>query len=273
MARVKDKIALVTGGSRGIGEATARLLASEGAFVVIVDVLDELGEAVARGIGERAAYRHLDVAREEEWRSLAAAIRERHGRLDVVFNNAGISGQEPGFGGRPQDVERGTLEDWHAVHAVNLDGVFLGCKYGISLMKERGGSIINMSSRSGNVGVGLVAGYCSSKGAVRNLTKSVAMHCAENGYRIRCNSLHPGAIFTPIWEPSLGKTPEERENILKFIKRGIPLGELGTPMDVAYNVLYLASDESKYVTGTEMVIDGGILAGSTASPQPIGVED
>jgi 3(or 17)beta-hydroxysteroid dehydrogenase len=273
MPRVKDKIALVTGGSRGIGEATARLLASEGAFVVIVDVLDELGQAVAREIGDRASYYHLDVSREAEWQSVTSAIRERHGRLDILFNNAGISGQEPDFGGRRQDVEHGTLEDWHAVHAVNLDGVFLGCKYGIALMKERGGSIINMSSRSGIVGVGIVAGYCSSKGAVRNLTKSVAMHCAENGYRIRCNSLHPGAIYTPIWEPSLGKTPEERENVMKFLKRGIPLGELGTPMDVAYNILYLASDESKYLTGAEMVIDGGILAGSTASPQRSAAED
>jgi 3(or 17)beta-hydroxysteroid dehydrogenase len=273
MARVREKIALVTGGGRGIGEATARLLAAEGAFVIVVDVRDELGRAVVADIGDRASYHHLDVSRESEWKSLASAIRERHGRLDIVFNNAGISGLDPMFQSRPQDVEHGSLEDWHAIHAVNLDGVFLGCKYGITLMKEHGGSIINMSSRSGMVGAGGDAPYCSSKGAVRNFTKSVAMHCAENGYRIRCNSLHPGAIYTPIWDPALGRTPEERESVKQFVRRGIPLGELGTPMDVAYNVLYLASDESKYLTGSEMVIDGGILAGSTASPPKPVAED
>jgi 3(or 17)beta-hydroxysteroid dehydrogenase len=264
--RVRDKIALVTGGSRGIGAETARLLAREGAAVIIVDVLDDLGRTVAREIGPQAAYHHMDVSREAEWRAVTETIRQSHGRLDILFNNAGISGFEEEFAQRPQDVEHASLEDWHKVHAVNLDGVFLGCKYGIALMKERGGSIINMSSRSGNVGSGPTASYCSSKGAVRNLTKSVAMHCAQYGYHIRCNSLHPGAIYTPIWDSLMGGSPKQKEELFAFVKRGIPLNEMGTPLDVAYSVLYLASDESRYLTGSELVIDGGILAGSTAAP-------
>jgi len=267
MPRLKDKIALITGGSRGIGAETARLLASEGAFVIIIDILDDLGMAVAKEIGAQACYYHLDVSREADWQSVCDAIRRQHGRLDIVFNNAGISGFEPEFSQRPQDVEHMSLEDWHTIHAVNLDGVFLGCKYGIQLMKERGGSIINMSSRSGMVGMAQTAAYCSSKGAVRNLTKSVAIYCAQYGYKIRCNSLHPGAIYTAIWDTVLGDTPEQREETLNFVKRGIPLNEMGTPLDVAYNVLYLASDESRYLTGSEMVIDGGIMAGSTAAFQ------
>lgn len=267
MSRVKDKIALITGGSRGIGAGTARLLASEGAFVIIVDILDDLGQAVAESIGSQACYHHLDVSREADWQAVCDVIRQQHGRLDILFNNAGISGFEEEFGQRPQDVEHMSLEDWHTIHAVNMDGVFLGCKYGIQLMKTQGGSIINMSSRSGMVGMAQTAAYCSSKGAVRNLTKSVAIYCAQYGYKIRCNSLHPGAIYTPIWDSVMGDTPEQRAETLNFIKRGIPLNEMGTPLDVAYNVLYLASDESRYVTGSEMVLDGGIMAGSTATLQ------
>jgi len=267
MPRVKDKIALVTGGSRGIGAETARLLAREGAFVIIVDILDDLGRAVVDSIGSQACYYHLDVSREADWQMVCESIRDRFGRLDILFNNAGISGFEQEFQQRPQDVEHSSLEDWHAIHAVNLDGVFLGCKYGIQLMKGQGGSIINMSSRSGMVGMAQTVGYCSSKGAVRNLTKSVAIYCAQYGYKIRCNSLHPGAIYTPIWDSVLGDTPEQRTETLNFVKRGIPLNEMGTALDVAYSVLYLGSDEARYLTGSEMIIDGGIMAGSTATLQ------
>ena len=273
MARVKGKIALVTGGSRGIGAETARVLAGEGAIVIIVDILDEAGRAVAAEIGSEACYHHLDVSREADWETVCETIRRQYGRLDILFNNAGICGFEEEFGKRMQDVEHVSLEDWHQIHAVNLDGVFLGCKYGIPLMKEHGGSIINMSSRSGMVGTAQTAAYCSSKGAVRNLTKSVAMYCAQYGYGIRCNSLHPGAIYTPIWEPFLGDTPEQRAETLAFLKRGIPLNEMGRPQDVAYSVLYLASDESRYMTGAEIVIDGGIMAGSTAAPATLDAAD
>jgi 3(or 17)beta-hydroxysteroid dehydrogenase len=271
MARVKNKIALVTGGARGIGAATAKLLAAEGALVIIADILDEAGRATVQQIigdsGGQARYLHLDVAQESDWQAACDLIRREHGRLDILFNNAGIAGFDEKFAQRPQDVEHVSLADWHLTHAINLDGVLLGCKYGIALMKAHGGSIINMSSRSGMVGSPGDAAYSSSKGAVRNLTKSVALYCAQNGYRIRCNSLHPGAIYSPIWDGVLGATPAQREQTLAFIKRGIPLGEMGTPTDVAYNVLYLASDESRYLTGSEMVIDGGIMSGSTAMPQ------
>lgn len=276
MSRVKDKIALITGGARGIGAATAKLLATEGALVIIADILDEAGNATVQQIieaGGRARYLHLDVAQEDDWQAACELIRREYGRLDVLFNNAGIAGFDEKFAQRPQDVEHVSLADWRLTHRINLDGVMLGCKYGIALMKARGGSIINMSSRSGMVGSPGDAAYSSSKGAVRNLTKSVALHCAQNGYRIRCNSLHPGAIYSPIWDGVLGATPEQREQTLAFIKRGIPLGEMGTPVDVAYNVLYLASDESRYLTGSEMVIDGGIMAGSTAMPQVSEADD
>jgi NAD(P)-dependent dehydrogenase (short-subunit alcohol dehydrogenase family) len=267
MPRVENKIALVTGGSRGIGAETARVLADEGAFVIIVDILDELGQAVAEAIGSQACYYHLDVSCETDWRSVCDVIQQQYGHLDILFNNAGVSGFEPEFEKRPQDIEHMSLTDWHTIHAVNMDGVFLGCKYGIQLMKQRGGSIINMSSRSGMVGIPQTAAYCSSKGAVRNLTKSVAMYCAQHGYKIRCNSLHPGAIYTPIWDNVLGNTPEQRAETLSFVKRGIPLNEMGTTRDVAYSVLYLASDETRYMTGSEIVLDGGIMAGSTATLQ------
>lgn len=266
MDRVKGKIALITGASRGIGEESARMLASEGAQVIMTDILDDQGQALAEEIGQNANYYHLDVTQENDWQVLCNMIKQEYGRLDILFNNSGVSGFEEKFDQRPQDIEHTSLADWQSIHAVNLDGVFLGCKYSIPLMKEHGGSIINMSSRAGMVGVAETAAYCSSKGAVRNLSKSIAIYCAQYGYNIRCNSLHPGAIRTPIWDTVIGDTPEQKTATLNFVKRGIPLNEIGTPSDVAYSVLYLASDESRYITGSEIVIDGGIMAGSTAKP-------
>ena len=192
MARVKDKIALVTGGSLGIGAETAKLLAHEGAKVIIVDILRDEGQIVAASIGGKFYF--LDVSDESAWKKLIVEIKNEFGRLDILFNNAGITGFNENLG--PQDPENISLKDWHYVHKVNLDGVFLGCKYGISLMKEHGGSIINMSSRSGLVGIPGASAYASSKAAIRNHTKTVALYCAEQGYKIRCNSLHPGAILT-----------------------------------------------------------------------------
>lgn len=259
MHRVKDKIALITGGSRGIGAATARLLASEGAKIIIADILVEEGEALALALGGK--FFELDVSREDQWKLLAKEVQNLYGRLDILFNNAGIIGiSETKV---PQDPEHTSLGAWHHVHQVNLDSVFLGCKYGIGLMKEKGGSIINMSSRSGIVGIPGACAYASSKAAIRNHTKSVALYCAQQQYAIRCNSLHPGAILTKIWEPMLG---EDREAAIQQISENIPLGHMGEPEDVAYAVLYLGSDESKYLTGIELTIDGGILAGSSASP-------
>lgn len=263
MARVKDKIALVTGGSRGIGAETARVLAREGATVVVTDILIDEGQAVADSIGGK--FYALDVADESAWQKVISAIKAEFGRLDVLFNNAGITGMNQDLG--PLDPENITLDAWRYVHKVNLDGVFLGCKYGIGLMKEHGGSIINMSSRSGVVGVPGASAYASSKAAIRNHTKTVALYCAEQGYKIRCNSLHPGAILTPIWDPMLGAENEAREKSIAAVAAGVPLGSMGEPSDVAYAVLYLGSDESKYMTGIELTIDGGILAGSQSAPK------
>ena len=262
MPRIQNKIAFITGGSRGIGAETAKLLAQEGAKVIITDILDDEGETLAASIG--ADYYHLNVASEDEWQQLASILQQEYGQIDILFNNAGITGLNENLG--LQDPEHASLESWHHVHKINLDGVFLGCKYGIGLMKEHGGSIINMSSRSGVVGIPAAAAYASSKAAIRNHTKSVALYCAENKYSIRCNSVHPGAILTPMWDSMLGTDESKHQAALDQIGAGIPLGHMGMPIDVAYAVLYLGSDESKYVTGIELTLDGGILAGSSASP-------
>ena len=263
MARVKDKIALITGGSRGIGAATAKLFAAEGATVLIADILTEAGQAIAKDIGGKFYY--LDVASESGWQQVGDAIHKDFGRLDILFNNAGITGLNQDLG--PQDPENISLKAWRHVHQINLDGVFLGCKYGIGLMKKHGGSIINMSSRLGIVGIPTDSAYASSKAAVRNHTKSVALYAADQAYKIRCNSLHPGPILTPICDPMLGTDPETREKMIAELASGIPLGVMGDADDVAYAALYLGSDESKYMTGIELVIDGGILAGSQAAPK------
>jgi NAD(P)-dependent dehydrogenase (short-subunit alcohol dehydrogenase family) len=263
MGRVKGKIALVTGGSRGIGAETARVLAREGATVIVTDILIEEGQAVADSIGGK--FYALDVADETAWKKVISTIKDKFGRLDIVFNNTGITGLNQDLG--PQDPENISLEAWRFVHKVNLDGVFLGCKYSISLMKEHGGSIINMSSTSGIVGIPGASAYASSKAAIRNHTKSVALYCAAQGYKIRCNSLHPGAILTPMWDPMLGTDIEARDKMIAGVASGVPLGSMGEPSDVANAVLYLGSDESKYITGIELTIDGGILAGSQAAPK------
>jgi 3(or 17)beta-hydroxysteroid dehydrogenase len=263
MGRIKDKIAFITGGARGIGAETARLFAKEGAFVIVSDILDNEGESIAKSI--RGDYAHLNVASHQEWQDLAKKLKDKHGKIDIVFNNAGITGLNENLG--PQDPEHTSLEAWHHIHQVNLDGIFLGCKFAINLMKEHGGSIINMSSRSGIVGIPGAAAYASSKAAVRNHTKTVALYCADQGYRIRCNSIHPGAILTPMWDPMLGADEKTRLQMIKDVASGVPLGSMGEPIDVAYAALYLASDEAKYITGIELTVDGGILAGSSASPK------
>ncbi len=261
--RLKDKIALVTGSARGIGQAVVELFYKEGARVIVSDIRDLEGKAIASRLKENAEYLHLDVGKEESWIAAAEYIAHQYGRLDIVVNNAGITGFLESRG--PWDPEYSDLPSWEVVHRVNSTGVMLGCKYAIRLMKEKGGSIVNVSSRSGMVGIPEAVAYASSKASVRNHTKSVALYCAQNGYRIRCNSVHPAAIMTPMWDTMLGRG-EQRNQIIKDIESGIPLGYFGEPLDVAYGILYLASEESKYVTGIELTIDGGILAGSEAKP-------
>lgn len=262
--RLKDKIALITGGARGIGQATAELFYKEGATVIVADIRDDEGRALVQQFGNNAMYLHLDVGKEENWQQATAQLTAKYGRLDILVNNAGITGFLESTG--PWDAENADLSTWDHVHAVNSTGVMLGCKYAIRLMKEKGGSIVNLSSRSGLVGIPGAVAYASSKAAVRNHTKSVALYCAEKGYRIRCNSVHPAAIMTPMWDAMLGEG-EFRQQMIEEIEFGIPLGHFGEPIDVAYGILYLASDESKYVTGIELTIDGGVLAGSEATPK------
>ncbi len=262
MQRVKDKIAIITGGARGIGAATAKLFIEHGATVIIVDILKNT-EQYASSIG--AEYVYMDVSDESAWLQLSNTIKKSYGKLDILFNNAAITGLNEDIG--PQDPENITLQSWHQVHSVNLDSVMLGCKHAIALMKQSGGSIINMSSRSAMVGIPAASAYASSKAAVRNHTKSVALYVASQGYKIRCNSLHPGAILTPMWDPMLGSDPETRDMMIAAIAADIPLATMGEAIDVAYAALYLASDESKYVTGIELTVDGGILAGASAAPK------
>lgn len=264
MSRLKGKIAVVTGAARGIGEAIARSFVENGAVVYLTDIDDELGSGAARRLGSGAVYRRLDVREESDWQVVTSQILEERGRLDVVVNNAGITGFEEGAAAH--DPEHATLESWHEVHRTNLDGVFLGCKYAIRAMRRAGsGSIINISSRSGLVGIPGAAAYASSKAAVRNHTKTVALYCAAQGLAIRCNSIHPAAILTPMWEPMLG-SGSDREARMRALVRDTPLRRFGAPEEVAAVALLLASDEARYMTGAELTIDGGILAGSAAAP-------
>jgi NAD(P)-dependent dehydrogenase (short-subunit alcohol dehydrogenase family) len=264
MGRLNDKVALVTGAARGIGEAIARAYVREGARVWLTDIEVDAGQARAADIGERATFSRLDVREEQDWLRVTSEMLANFGRLDIVVNNAGISGFEAGV--VANDPESASLEDWRAVHRTNLDGVFLGCKYAIRAMRRtKTGSIINVSSRSGLVGIPGAAAYASSKAAVRNHTKTVALWCAQQGLAIRCNSIHPAAILTPIWERLLGSGTDRAMRMAALVK-DTPLQRFGTPEEVAAVATLLASDEAPYITGSEMNIDGGLLAGSAASP-------
>lgn len=260
--RLKGKTALITGSARGIGEAIARLFHQEGATVLITDILVDRGKALAQELGDRVFFYPLNVKNEGEWKIISEIVTLDFGGLDILVNNAGITGFLETAG--PHDIENVDQNSWNEVLDVNLGGTMLGCKYGIRWMKRKGaGSIINISSRSGIVGIPGAAAYAASKAGIRNHTKSVALHCAEKNYHIRCNSIHPAAIMTPMWDAMLGEG-EMRKEIIRSVEHGIPLGKFGEPMDVAYAALFLASDESQYITGIELNVDGGILAGAEA---------
>ena len=258
MPSLQGKSCVVTGAARGIGRAIAEALLAQGAEVLATDKDEATGRAMVDEVGCR--FLQLDVAEEADWARLA----EHAPSPDVLVNNAGVTGFEDGP--MPHDPEHASLEAWRAVHRVNLDGVFLGCRYAIAAMKARGsGSIINVSSRSGLVGIPGAAAYASSKAAVRNHTKTVALYCAQQGWTIRCNSIHPAAILTSLWEPMLGSGPERTTRMAALVA-DTPLKRFGRPEEVAAIAVVLASDDSAYVTGAEFNIDGGLLAGSAASP-------
>ena len=251
MDRVLDKVAIVTGAASGLGKAIAVLLAKEGARIIATDVNDESGRAVAEEIkkaGGACLFVKQDVTSESGWKELVDMTMERFGSLDVLVNCAGVF--------LATSIAETTLERWRWVMGINLDGVFLGTKYSAEAMKKSGGgSIINMSSAGGIVGTPNSSAYASSKGAVRLFTKAAAIEYSKsnNDYHVRVNSVHPGVIETPMTAPLID---EARDDMLGWI----PMGSFGKPDDVAYGVLYLASDESRYLTGSELVIDGGWTA-------------
>ena len=252
MARVSGKVALVTGGASGLGKASAVMLAAEGAKVAVSDINLAGAETVAREIGPAAIALRLDTTSEAEWQAALGATEAAFGGLHVLLNSAGI--------GINKNVEETSLEEWRHVHAVDLDGVFLGCKYAVPVIaRSGGGSIINISSIAGIIAGHNMAAYNSAKAGVRHLSKSVALHCARKGYNIRCNSVHPTFINTPILD-GIVDLVGDKELAFQKLSRQIPLGRVGEPEDIAYAVLYLASDESSFMTGAEMILDGGISA-------------
>ena len=258
MARVEGKIAFVTGAASGLGEAIVQLLAREGASVVLADVNDAAGERVLRKVeaqGGSGLYLHLDVTNEQGWVDAMALVRQRFGGLNIAVNCAGTNIARS----FPTDT---TLADWRTLMAVNLDSVFLGTKHCLDAMLRSdpvNGSIINISSIMGLIGMPDIAAYSASKGGVRLYTKSVALSCAERRLNIRVNSIHPGFIDTPLLRKSMARFDDgaQAQRVYDALQ---PVGHLGTPEDIAFGALYLASDEAKFVTGAELVIDGGYTA-------------
>lgn len=242
--RLNGKTALITGGSSGLGAAMATRFVAEGASVVIADIDDAGGEALAAQLGERARYIHLDVTQEADW----AAAMDGIAALDCVINNAGIT--------TAGNIEQVTLEQFRHEFEIDVVGVFLGCKYAVAAMKERGGSIINMSSLAGIKATADLVAYNGAKAAVAIMTKSIAAHCGKSGYGIRCNSIHPGVIRTPILDKVLAQVPNPDEVYAGWVAVH-PIGRIGTPEEIAAIAVYLASDESGFTTGAEFRIDGG----------------
>ena len=251
-SELSGRVAIVTGGASGIGAASVALLEGAGATVVVADLL-----GANDGPGRFVAH---DVASEESWKALLADVLGCEGRLDIMVNNAGISG---GSG----NIETTTVENWQQVQAINSEGVFLGCKYAIEGMKKTGpgkpaakGSIVNISSIAGLIASDTMPAYNSSKAAVWMLSKSIALHCAKNRMDIRCNSIHPTFVDTPILDGTAKNHNLEKHVLLEKLARQIPLRKVGEPNDIADAVVYLASDESKFMTGAELKLDGGISA-------------
>ena len=246
MGRLQGKVAIITGAAKGLGEADARIFAREGATVILTDMDVENGKRVAAEIGDAAEFQLQDVRDEQGWEDLIADVVSRHGRLDILVNNAGVV--EPGT------IETQTAEEYNFVMAVSADGAFYGCKYAVPAMKASGGgAIINMCSIASIIGEPIVVAYAMVKGAIESLTRSVAVHCANNKYNIRCNSVHPAGILTPMVE-AIGPKVMGRDD-LRPSSEGPAPSALGEPDDIANTVLFLASEESKFINGAAIRVD------------------
>lgn len=247
MSRLAGKVALITGAARGQGAAEARRFVAEGAKVVIADVLEAEGRALAAELGEAARFQPLDVTNPEQWQAAVEVTQAQFGKLDVLVNNAAILAVA--------SIEDTSLELWRKVQTINGDGYFLGCKYAIEAMKETGGgSIVNMSSVAALGGMAAFCAYSASKGAVAAMTRSIAVHCKQQGYRIRCNSVHPDGVNTPMTQALAGGQPIPQEAL-----DADPMNRMCAPRDIANVVLFLASDESRFISGAELRVDNAQL--------------
>jgi 3alpha(or 20beta)-hydroxysteroid dehydrogenase len=253
MKRVQDKVCVVTGGARGLGLAAAEALLAEGAKVMFTDVDATVGEAEAKRLGANAAFRAQDVTKREDWNATLDAAIAKWGRLDVVVNNAGVAGFA--------DVENITLQAWQRTIDINLTAVFFGTQAAIERMKGKGGSIVNIASIEGMLGEPAIPAYNASKGGVRIFSKSAAIHCARSGYNIRINNVCPGFAETQMVAGALATlTPEMAQEFATKTLARIPMGRFARPEEIAKTVLFLASDESSYMTGSDLVVDGGMTA-------------
>ena len=255
MSRVEGKVAIVTGAASGLGLASSKKMIQEGAKVILTDInqegLNDIKEHLREFSETQYSTEYLDVTSEESWQEIIEKVELEYGKINILINSAGIS--------LGSDIVSTDFEVWKKVHQVNLDSVFLGCKYAIPKIAAYGpGSIINLSSISGIVAGWNTAAYNSSKAGVRLLTKSVALYCAKKGYDVRCNSIHPAFVNTPILDPI--KQAFGDDEAVRKLARQIPMNKIGDTDDVAYAVLYLASDESKFMTGSEIILDGGLSA-------------
>ncbi|MFZ4121234.1 MAG: glucose 1-dehydrogenase [Caulobacterales bacterium] len=254
--RLSGKVALISGGASGIGAASAKRFVEEGARVILGDMQREKGESLARELGDAALFVSLDVRDESQWRAAVAAGQAKFGSLTTLVNSAGVS--------IPGTIDEISLDQFHHTMAINLDGTFLGCKVGIEALKGgKGGAIVNIGSTLGNRGGSIFTAYSASKGAVRMLTKAVALHCCEAGYDIRVNCMHPGAIHTEMVEGYVAAgiaAGASREMVIEGFASVHPMKRLGKPEEAANAILFLASDESGFTTGGDLTVDGGYLA-------------
>jgi 3(or 17)beta-hydroxysteroid dehydrogenase len=255
MARLQGKVAVITGGGSGIGRAICERLSEEGASVIVADMNAEKGLELVEKLRGRASFFNLDVREKTQWQTLMAYVLKEYKKLDVLVNNAGILSTST-----QQSIEDVNLEEWRSVQSVNVEGVFLGCQAAVNMMKKSGGTIVNLSSVAGLIASPGIVAYGASKGAVRQLTKSIAVDCARKGYKIRCNSVHPGLIDTDMGRNSMNMGDGDPKENYKNRVALTPMRESGNPLDIANGVLFLASEEARHITGAELVIDGGLTA-------------